>query len=485
LHLQENDPAMTPPVVDSPRHWLFGSAYYLRTDPERWVPEWGRRYGDLFMVRVPMVGEIAVVTSPDLARRILVNKASCYQKKSRSYGVLRILMGDGLVTSEGDLWKTQRKLVQPAFHPRRLDALFAMKAERVKAMVDELRTSTHSDGAIDLVPMLSRLTLDIISRAMFSSDSQGMARDVSHHIATLNEWALRALRHPWMLLLPRKLPLPFFSDMRQALEELERIVNDIIRERRAHPGDHDDLLAMLLAACEEESGRGMSDAQLRDEVMTMYVAGHETTANAMAWILYLVSTHPEVEARLHQEIDANFPEGTPRIEDLASFPYVRQVIDESLRLYPTIWSVGRCCTEAHELGGYQIAEGTNVLIPTFHFHWNEDIWENARHFDPDRFSPERRPPADSPHYFPFGAGPRGCIGNHFALQELMIMTILLCRHFRYRVEEGFKVEGDFLITLRPKYGMRMVVSERTPLAPAKSPAAREAVTCPYSGAQPR
>src|SRR5688572_12185077 len=173
---------MTPPVVDSPRHWLLGSAYYLRQDPQRWVPEWARRYNGVFMVRMPFVGQAMVVTSPDLARRILVNKASCYQKKSRSYGVLRILMGDGLVTSEGELWKTQRKLVQPAFHPRRLDALFTMKAERVNAMVDELRAATHSGAAIDLVPLLSRLTLDIISRAMFSSDSQGMARDVSHHI---------------------------------------------------------------------------------------------------------------------------------------------------------------------------------------------------------------------------------------------------------------------------------------------------------------
>ncbi|MCW1887365.1 cytochrome P450 [Luteolibacter flavescens] len=472
---------MKPPVVDSPRHWLLGSAYYLRYDPQRWVPEWARRYNGLFMVQVPFVGEAAVVTSPELARRILVTKASCYQKKSRSYGVLRILMGDGLVTSEGALWKTQRKLVQPAFHPKRLDAIFSMKVDRTLHMLDELDEAGGSDTVVDLVQPLSRLTLDIISRAMFSSDSQGMARDVSDHIATLNEWALRALRHPWMLLLPRKLPLPFFSDMQRSLAELERIVHDLIRERREHPGDHDDLLSMLLAACEEDSGRGMSDAQLRDEVMTMYVAGHETTANAMAWILYLVSSHPEIEKRLHDEIDAHFPEGELRLEDLASFPYVRQVIDESLRLYPTIWSVGRCCTEAHELGGYHIAEGTNVLIPTFHFHWNEEAWENPRDFDPDRFSPERRPPPDSPHYFPFGAGPRGCVGNHFALQELMIMTILFHRRFRFRVEEGFKVEGEFLITLRPKHGMRMVVSKRTPQAPMARSKAAAPLTCPYSG----
>ena len=474
---------MTPPIVDSPRHWLLGSAYYLRQDPQRWIPEWAHRHGDIFVVRMPMVGEAMVVTSPELARRILVNKAACYQRKSRSYGVLRILMGEGLVTSEGDLWKTQRKLVQPAFHPRRIEAVFAMKVERVRAMVDELRESTRTGDALDVVPLLSRLTLDIISRAMFSSDSQGKARDVSHHIATLNEWALKALRHPWLLLLPRKFPLPSSTEMRRALEELERIVHDIIRERRKHPGDHDDLLAMLLAACEEDSGRGMSDAQLRDEVMTMYIAGHETTANAMAWILNLVSSHPEVEARLHEEIDANFPDRELTISDLAAFPYVRQVIDESLRLYPTIWAVGRCCTEAHELGGYQISAGTNVLIPTFHFHWSEAGWENARDFDPGRFSPERRPPADSPHYFPFGAGPRGCIGNHFSLQELMIMTILLHRHFRFRVEEGHKVEAEFLITLRPKHGMRMAVTERTPQPRPSPTAVRETGTCPFSGAQ--
>jgi cytochrome P450 len=217
---------------------------------------------------------------------------------------------------------------------------------------------------------------------------------------------------------------------------------------------------MLLSACEEETGRGMSDRQLRDEVMTIFVAGHETTANAMAWLLYLVSQHPEVEERMVAEIAARWPEEGLAPGNIGAFSYVRQVIDESLRVYPTIWSIGRGCTEEDELGGCRIPVGMNVLVPIFHFHWSARFWPEPEKFDPGRFSVERRPPADGMTYFPFGAGPRSCIGNHFAIQELMIMTILFHRRFRFRVEVGFSVQSDPLITLRPRYGMKMTIQPR-------------------------
>lgn len=374
--------------------------------------------------------------------------------------MLRILMGNGLVTSEGEFWRGQRKLVQPAFHRRRLDAIFAMMVERAKDLVSRLGEAASAGKAIDLTPHLSQLTLDIISRAMFSSDVQGAAADVSKHIHVLNEYALRMLRNPWMFLLPRRIPLPFTFGPVTALNSLDRIVNGIIRARRKQPAEHDDLLNMLLSATEEETGRGMTDEQLRDEVMTIFVAGHETTANAMAWLLYLVSKHPEVEERLAAEIDAKFPAEGLNATNIHGFSYVREVIEESLRVYPSIWSVGRRCTEEDELGGYQIPAGMNVIVPIFYFHWSERFWKEPHKFDPSRFSAERRPAAEPMIYFPFGAGPRSCIGNHFAMQELMIITILFHRAFRFRLEEGFKVEPDPLITLRPKFGMKMTLSRR-------------------------
>jgi cytochrome P450 len=450
-----------PKLVTSPGHWLFGPGYYAQRAPLDWIPRWIEEYGDIFMLKSPL-GQATFVASPELARQVLVDRASRYQKKSRSYAVLRILMGNGLVTSEGEFWRGQRKLVQPAFHRRRLDALFAMMVERVSDSAERLKHASANGKAIDLAPPLSQLTLDIISRAMFSSDVQGAAADVSHHIARLNEYALHMLRHPWLFLLPRRIPAPFSFGPLRSLESLNKIVHGIIQSRRRQPHAQDDLLNMLISATEEGTGRGMTDEQLRDEVMTVFVAGHETTANAMAWLLYLISQHPEIEKKLVADIDAHWPAGGLTNENIGAFAYVRQAIEESLRVYPTIWSIGRSCTEEDELGGCRIPVGMNVVVPIFHFHWSERFWPEPRKFDPSRFSPERRPSPDAMIYFPFGAGPRSCIGNHFALQELMIMTILFYRDLRFRIQPGFKIEPDPLITLRPKGGMKMLLQSRTP-----------------------
>jgi cytochrome P450 len=446
-----------PPLVTRPRHWLLGPIYYAQRDPLRQFPKWIEELGDVVRIKGAF-GQAIILGSPELAHEVLVERYAKYQKKSQAYIVLRILMGNGLVTSEGEFWRGQRKLVQPAFHRKRLDGIFVMMVERVADLVVRLG-GVASEKALNLIPHLSHLTLDVISRAMFSSDVKGAAADVSKHIHVLNEYALRMLRNPWLFLLPKRIPLPFTAGPVGSLNAMNRIVNGIIQSRRKQPGEHDDLLNMLLSATEEETGRGMTDEQLRDEVMTIFVAGHETTANAMAWLLYLVSKHPEVEERLIAEIEAKFPAEGLNATNIQAFTYVREVIEESLRVYPSIWSIGRRCTEEDELGGFHIPIGMNVVVPIFYFHWSERFWKDPQKFDPSRFSPERRP---SPLvYFPFGAGPRSCIGNHFAMQELMIMTILFHRVFQFRVADDFVVEPDPLITLRPKFGMKMHLSPRT------------------------
>ncbi len=451
-----------PPRVTSPSHWLQGPTYHVRREPLRWIPDWFKEYGDIYRIASPL-GQATVVGAPELARQVLVDHYARYQQKSRAYSVLRILLGNGLVTSAGEFWRGQRKLVQPAFHRRRLDALFAMMVERVTDCAARLAPVATGNGTLDVAPMLSRLTLDIISRAMFSSDVQGAAVDVSRHIALLNEYALRMLRRPWLFLLPRRFPTPFNYTQYRSLKALNAIVHGLIQARRQRPAAHDDLLSMLLSACEEDTGRGMTDEQLRDEVMTIFVAGHETTANAMVWLLYLVSQHPEVEELLLAEIDARWPEGGLTLENLSTFSYVRQVIEESLRLYPTIWSIGRCCTTEDELGGYRIPQGMNVVVPIFHFHWSDRFWPEPQKFDPTRFSPARRLPPEPLVYFPFGAGPRNCVGNQFGLQELMILTILFLRHYQFRVQPGFAVDCEPLITLRPRRGLPMTLRARRPV----------------------
>lgn len=448
-----------PPRVTSPSHWLLGPAYHVRRRPLEWISTWIAEYGEIYTIR-SIFGQATIVAAPAMVRRVLLDNYPKYQEKSLAYNVLRILMGNGLVTSQGDVWRTQRKLLQPAFHRRRLDSLFRMMVERVSECARQLDSVSTTGAPLNLAPLLSQLTLDIIARAMFSSDVQGSAADVSRHIAILNEDALRMLRQPWLFLLPRRFPTPFSATQFRSLSALNAIVHGIIKARRAQPEAHDDLLSMLLSACEEDTGRGMSDEQLRDEVMTIFVAGHETTANAMCWLLYLVSQHPAVEEELVAEIETHWPEGGLSTANIGTFSYVRQVIEESLRVYPTIWSVGRRCTEEDELGGYRIPVGMNVVIPIFHFHRSTQFWTEPEKFDPARFSAERRPSSDALFYFPFGAGPRSCIGNQFALQELMIMTIIFYRHYHFDLEPGFVVEPDPLITLRPKNGMVMALRRR-------------------------
>lgn len=449
----------SPPIVKRPRHWLLRSAYYAQRDPLTWIPRWIKEHGDLFTIQSPL-GRATVIARPEWAKLVLADHYSHYQSKSRAYAVLRILFGNGLVTSEGEFWRGQRRLIQPAFHRNRLNAIFDMMVDRVIDCSRRLEEAASAGMAVDVGPELSRLTVDIIARAMFGTDVEGMAADVSRHIWTLNEFALRLLRQPWLFLVPRNLPLPFNHRAIRALRNLNRIVMDIIAARRRQPDRHDDLLAMLLSACDEETGKGMTDQQLRDEVMTIFVAGHETTANAMSWLLYLVAGHPAVEERLFAEIDAQAGDERITLEDAGRFPYVRQVIEESLRMYPSIWSIGRRCIEADEIGGYSIPVGMNMLVPIFHFHWSDRFWTEPQRFDPERFSPERRPSPEQMIYFPFGAGPRSCIGNHFALQELLILTVMLHRNFRFRLEPGFVVEPEPLITLRPKNGMRLLVTSR-------------------------
>lgn len=453
-----------PPLVTRPRHWLFGPIYYVRRDPLRYFPKWIEEHGDICRLKASF-GQATILGAPELVKQVLVDRYSKYQQKSQTYSVLRILMGNGLVTSEGEFWRGQRKLVQPAFHRRRLDAIFAMKVERTLDTLAAIAPAAAARQSLDLTPILSQLTLDIISRAMFSSDVQGAAADVSRHIHKLNAHALRLLRNPLLFLLPKRLRFPGNFGPVGSLKALERIVTGIIQSRRKNPETRDDLLSMLLSACEEETGRGMSDAQLRDEVMTIFVAGHETTANAMAWLLYLVSKHPEVEEQLLAEIQSKWPAEGLTPANIHDFTYTRQVIEESLRVFPSIWSIGRRCTEDDALAGYQIPVGMNVVTPIFYFHWSERFWKNPNKFDPARFSPEQRPPADQMIYFPFGAGPRSCIGNHFAMQELMIMTILFHKQFRFALKENFQVQPDPLITLRPKYGLHMRLQSRVSQGP--------------------
>lgn len=442
------------PPFPKEKHWLFGSGYLLRERTFDQVKFFLDKYGDIVSLSLP-INKVVIAANPEYAKHVLLDNNKNY-RKSLAYDILKVLLGNGLLTSEGDFWRQQRRLIAPAFHRKKLEALTALMIELTEQSVEKFKKSAGQE--IDMAPVMTDLTLQIISKAMFSSGVEDKAELVGKQITLLNEYSIEKLNQP--IRLPAYFPTPFNVRERKAIKILNDVIFDTINSRR-NEESKDDLLSMLIDARDEDTGKAMDDQQLRDEVMTIFIAGNETTANAMAWTLYLLSQNPEAEAKMIKEIDEKMDAGVKLdFNTLHEFHYVKMVIDESLRVYPPAWSVGRRNLEEDELGGYRILKNTNVLIPIMYFHRSEKYWDEPNKFKPERFSPEKKAHIDRFVYFPFGGGPRTCIGNNFALLEMQIILILYYRNFRFRLKEGFKVDVEPLITLRPKDGMMMKVEQR-------------------------
>jgi len=445
------------PPFPEERHWLLGNATMLRDDAIGMVKFFIGKYGNIFSLKLPFAKAV-IASNPDYARYVLQDNSKNY-KKSLAYDLLKALLGYGLLTSEGEFWKKQRKLAQPAFHKRKLDEWTEMMVERADHTADKISKHAANGEAFDILPAMTALTLDIISKAIFSTGVEDKAKIVGDQITLLNEYTIQKLHTPFRL--PDSVPTPFNIRQRKALAKLDNIVYEIISHRRAEGISKDDLLSMLIDGKDEDSGEGMSNQQLRDEVMTIFIAGNETSSNALTWTLYLLSQNPEQEKKMLDEIDAKFDSGVElNFKTVGEFHYVRQVIEESMRIYPPVWTIGRRNLEEDELGGYRIEKNTNVLIPIIYFHHSDRFWEQPEKFKPERFAPEVRNSIDRFVYFPFGGGPRMCIGNNFAMLEMEIILISLYRQFRFKLKEGFKVEPEPLVTLRPKYGMMMTAEKR-------------------------
>ena len=302
------------------------------------------------------------------------------------------------------------------------------------------------------------LTLEIIAQVMFSSDVREEVEIVSKEIGFSNAAAMRRILRP--ITAPKWMPTPFNLRAKQSIDNLNAVVYKIIRERREHPGRYDDLLETLITAVDDE-GNGMTDEQLRDEVMTIFVAGHETTAVAMSWIWYLLSQNREKESILLEELKTTLSGSIEPDTDYNSLSYSKQVIEESMRLYPPAWSVGRMTLKEEVLGGYRVPAGTNIIIPLYIMQRDERYWDLPEKFEPARFKQETRNDINRFVYMPFGAGPRVCIGNHLAMLEMVIMLSELASRFELDYAAETPPELEALVTLRPKAGMPMRIRKRS------------------------
>jgi cytochrome P450 len=450
---------------------LFGSVLSSsQSDPLTFFTECTRRYGDVIGLRYLHYRGM-FLNHPDLIEEVLVNQADAFHKGRVLRGQKR-LFGNGLLTSEGNLWLRQRRLAQPAFHRARI----AGYAEVMTSFTNRMLDGWRGGETRDLHEEMTRLTLQIVARTLFGTDVADDTREVAAIVTMLLELGAD---FRGVMLVPAWLPTPDNVRGYFAIRRLNRVVYRILAERLAGNRDTGDLLSMLLAARDDDGSR-MSDRQLRDEVITLFLAGHETTANALAWTWLLLAQNPSVEARLHSELESVLCGRTASADDLASLPYLHNVLSESLRLYPPAWGMARLAVKEVRLGGYRVKKGTGISFSQWVVQRDPRWFDAPLEFRPERWEDglARRLPRFA--YFPFGGGPRQCIGNAFALMEAALILSTVAQRFRFELEPSHKVEPLASITLRPRNGIRAILHERCAKSAQQVSAPPE--TCPAQSA---
>ena len=481
----KHDPYASIPLA--PGATFFGHVHRLKNDRLNFLRELGQ-VGPLARTRF-FNRAVLFACSPEVTHELLVEKAASFEKSPGIRLLLRDLAGEGLFTSEGDLWKRQRRLMSPLFHPSQLATYTGtMNTETRRALV------RFADGSnVDLLREATRITMSVVGATLFGADTFNEAEEIGEALTTLLAWvdaqsaspmmtlqivvieaveqlrartsgrlaelfaaAERRLREPFMLL-GRHAP-----ERQRALRILDDRIHTMIRERREHVTTGKDLLTRLLLARDAEGGgsaQGMTDKQLRDEVNTLFVAGHETTATALAWCFYLLARNPEARARVQAEADAFGPEG-PAQPEPQRLEYTTRVFKEALRLYPPVIILARRALEPVRLGGFDLPEHSLVMVSPYTLHFLPTVWPEPDRFDPDRFLPAQEAARPKSAWLPFGQGPRVCIGNHFALLEGPIVLATLLRRARFDLDASRRIEPDLFATLRPKGGVPAVVHLR-------------------------
>ncbi len=442
-------PAIRRPPGPPPR-FLVGHFPLLGPDPLDVFTRWARDFGDIFYYRAGWI-HVYFLNHPDLIESVLISQSQNFAK-DKVIQNSRWFLGQGLLTSEGSEWRQQRRLCQPAFHRERLSSY----GRTMGAFTEETLT-TWSNGEIrDIHQEMMGLTMRIVAKVLFSVE----VREDAQKVATALNLLMRHSSGVRMIMPPplRHLPLPALVRVKRAVRELDEIVNRIIRQRRTGGEDTGDLLSMLMAA-RDEDGITMTDRQLRDEIMTFLLAGHETTAVSLSWTWYLLSQHPEAAQKLRQELDDVLGGRTPQLEDLARLPYTDKVVKESMRLYPPAWSLARTTEKEIEIAGYRLPVGANVVMSPWILHRDPRFFEHPERFNPDRWTAQAAQQLPRFAYFPFGGGSRLCIGASFAMMEANLLLATIAQRFQLSLVPGHPVAPQPGITLRPRHGMRMSLTK--------------------------
>ncbi len=448
-------PKALPRTPPGPKgRFLLGSAIEIGRDWLGFYQRCAEEYGDVVCVRLVHVPVYLIVHPRDIETVLVTNAANF--TKSADYRALARVLGRGLLTSEGDFWKRQRSLIQPAFHRQSILGYSAVMTQAAGRMLD----SWKEKGERNIHDDLMRVTLEIVAQCLFGAEVTAVAERVGKAMEVVTERFI--INASLAVMFPFDIPVRFARREWRAIRELNEIIGSIIRKRRSSDQPREDLLDMLLRV-RDADGNPMSDAQLRDEVMTLFLAGHETTAIALSWACYLVAQNPEIEAKLAEELQAVLGGRVPAPEDLPRLRYTEMVIKEAMRLYPAVWGIGRRAIEECELGGYRVPAGSNIFILQWRTQRDPRFFPDPERFDPERWreDPVRSGKIPRFAYFPFGGGPRVCVGASFAMMEVTLLLAMIQQRFHLEIVQGHPIELFASVTLRPKYGIRVIPQRRT------------------------
>lgn len=439
------------PPGPSPRE-LLPQIGKIQKDAPGFLLSLAARYGDIAYLAVGRL-PVYVISHPDGVKHVLQDQNRRYSKDTIQYNALSTITGRGLLTSDGAFWLRQRRLAQPAFARPRMMALDAIIVPAAQRMLERWAELERRQQAVDVDGEMMRLTLEIVGKALFSIDLSREAERLTEAVLTALDHIIYRARN--IIVPPDSIPTPRNLRFRRALRTLDEAVYALIAERRRLDQPGDDLLGMLLQARDEETNQPMTDLQVRDEVLTMLIAGHETVASALTWTWYLLSGSPETRGCLRDEVTAVLGSRLPTAADLAALRMTGQIFSEALRLYPPAWVITRKVVEADEVLGYALPAGALVIISPYVVHRQAAFWDDPETFDPMRFAGEGEAKRHRFSYIPFGAGPRLCIGSHFAAVEAHLIMAMIAQRFWLETAPGAQVRMDALVTLRPHSCMPM------------------------------
>jgi cytochrome P450 len=437
---------------------ITGNAIGLQHNILDFVTKIHELYGSPARVRLLPNYYGYLLSDPSDYKHVLQENSQVYAKEVLHFDILSLLIGRSVVTLNGSLWRQRRRLAQPAFHSRRIAALSQIMTSLTQDLIaswDERPPGT----VVDMEAEMTRLTLRIASKTLLNVEFEGALDSVGRAFADVNRYLSARWVNPFALWSAR-IPTRSNRDYRNAMQTLDSAVFKIIAERRTSGDDPGDFLSMLLSARDEETGEGLTDLGLRDEVMTILIAGHETSSTALSWTWYLLSQHPEAEEKMHRELDTVLAGRPPEIGDLANLPYTTNVFNEALRLYPPAYVIGRKALLEDRIGGYEIPRGANVYLVPYVTHRRADLWERPLAFEPERFDEERSRGRPQYAYIPFGGGPRRCLGDTFADTESRLILATIGQRYRPVLCADQPVEPKPLVTIRPRHGLRMKLESR-------------------------